>query len=92
MSERSEVIMQGRRVYDTDSFKPGDYGRHPADGTWYGCTPNGMLGNLSAHEVIEHEDGTITASPSILVTTSDSKGHDIVRWHGFLEHGVWREV
>ena len=79
--------MIGRRVRDTDRFAPGDYGRHPVDGHWMGCTPNGHLGNLSAHEVVEHEDGTITVSPSILV--SDDKGE---LWHGFLERGVWRKA
>ena len=84
--------MQGKRVYDTEAFLEGEYGKHPADGTWYACTPNGMLGNLSGHEVVEHENGTITVSPSILVTSPDSKGNEHVRWHGYLEHGIWREV
>ena len=76
---------QGRRVHDTDWFRPGEYGRHPQDGSWHACTPNGHLGNLSAHEVVEHEDGTITVSPSILV--SDDRGE---LWHGYLERGAWR--
>lgn len=80
--------MQGRRVYDTDLFKPGDYGRHPVSGTWYACSPAGHLGNLAAHDVVEHQDGTITVSPSILV--SDTKDNEL--WHGYLEQGVWREV
>jgi hypothetical protein len=80
----------GRRVYDTDAFAPGDYGRHPADGNWYACTPGGHLGNLSAHDVVEHEDGTITASPSILISVRDSKENRVELWHGYLERGVWR--
>ena len=51
---------------------------------WYAMTPNGHLGNLSAHEVEEHEDGTITVSPSIRV--SDHTGE---LYHGFLRRGVW---
>lgn len=83
--------MQGRRVYDTDSFAPGDYGRHPGDGNWYACAPNGHLGNLTAHDVTEHEDGTITVSPSILITTRDTeRKQDVELWHGYLERGVWR--
>jgi hypothetical protein len=66
---------------------PGDYGRARADGMWVCRTPNGRGGNLSGHEVIEHEDGTITVSPSILV--SSERGEE---WHGFLEHGIWRSV
>lgn len=82
--------MQGARVYDKDNFLPGEYGL--VGGYWHACTPNGLLGNLSGHEVVEYEDGTITVSPSILVTSHDSKGNEHVRWHGYLEHGVWREV
>ncbi len=77
--------MQGKRLYNMDGFKPGDYGL--LGGIWSACTPNGHLGNLKNHEVTEHEDGTITVSPSILV--GDDKGD---HWHGYLEHGIWREV
>lgn len=52
---------------------------------WSVCTPNGLFGNLGKHEVIEHDDGTITVSPSILVRGDEE-------WHGFLENGVWREA
>lgn len=78
-------------MYDTDRFEPGDYGRHPGDGRWYAKTPNGHLGNLSQHDVTEHEDGTITVSPSILVTLRDTeRRQDVELWHGYLERGVWR--
>jgi len=86
--------MQGRRVQPKDGdlwLKPGEYGIDPRDGSWYACTPNGHLGNLSAHQVAEHEDGTITVSPSILVTGYDETVKDKTVWHGYLEHGVWRE-
>lgn len=63
---------------------PGEYGL--INGHWYGCTPNGLLANLSRHTVTEHEDGTISVSPSILV-----EGGQTNAWHGYLEHGVWRE-
>ena len=52
--------------------------------TWMVRTPNGHLGNLGKHEVEEHEDGTITVSPSILV--SDHTGE---LYHGFLVRGEW---
>lgn len=53
---------------------------------WYARVPSGKhVANLGSHKITEHEDGTITASPSIL--TSDGKES----WHGFLERGVWRE-
>lgn len=82
--------MEGKRVYDQDNFQPGEYGL--VGGYWHACTPNGALGNLSRHEVTEHEDGSITVSPSILVSSLDSKGNAHEIWHGYLERGVWREV
>jgi hypothetical protein len=87
--------MQGiRRDNPNDELpKPGEYGKG-SDGKWYGCPPQyiegddlPLVGNLSAHQVVEHEDGTITVSPSILIRRHN--GHE---WHGFLEHGVWREA
>jgi hypothetical protein len=87
--------MQGKRVYgDAEGLylKLGEYGIDPRTGTWYACTPGGDMGNLAAHQVTEHEDGTITASPSILVTTGGPDGLERTLWHGYLERGVWREV
>lgn len=83
--------MIGRRYDFTDGLpEPGDYGRGGADGHWYCCVPNTdtLMGNLSKHTVVEHEDGTITVSPSILI----SSPHRGVEWHGYIEKGVWREV
>lgn len=91
--------MNGHRVMpdenghlDLCAFQPGDYGRATAEelqgrlaSSWMCRIPNGMLGNLSKHQVTEHEDGSITVSPSILVKGEKS-------WHGYLERGVWREV
>lgn len=58
-------------------------------GTWM-CgvpAPGFGVGNLTKHNITEHEDGTITVSPSILVETGDGR-----RWHGFLVAGVWRAL
>jgi len=91
--------VKGRRLATVDEFysdarRPGDYckvlpyspeneegiaGRE----TWYVCDPNGTVGRLDDHTVIEHGDGTITVSPSIL---DPSPGG----WHGLLERGEWR--
>lgn len=81
--------MKGKRLYPDQSFnihqcQPGDYYRD-ALGVWRGAAPNGLLVNLKAHEVEEHEDGTISVKPSILV----SLGEDGLTWHGFLKRGVW---
>lgn len=62
----------------------GQYGKD-RNGDWFGCPQEGFHANLSGHDVIEHEDGTITVSPSILVTGFDEQ------WHGYLEKGVWRK-
>ncbi len=43
------------------------------------------------HTVTEHEDGTISASPSILWGADYGMG-ERGAWHGYLERGVWREV
>lgn len=88
--------MQGKRVKDETSvheMNPGEYARTPEspgypNGYWTLRLPNGLHSriNPAVHQIIEHEDGTITISPSILVTGGD--GSEL--WHGYLEHGVWR--
>ena len=95
--------MQGRRVPDVEDphsthprLEPGDYRRTKRGGEWvWECRPPGdhpetVQGNLGKHDITEHDDGTITVSPSILIqTTWAGKPHE---WHGYLERGVWREV
>jgi hypothetical protein len=68
-------------------MQPGDYGKY--EGVWY-CRPpwKHALGNLAKHQVEEHEDGTITVSPSILIKC----GGDIGEWHGYLRKGVWDQL
>lgn len=85
--------MKGTRVDTLDEVfgengVNGGYFKGQSDGedVWFCRTPNGHLGTLSRHTVVEHEDSTITVSPSILV--SDGTGE---LWHGFLENGIWRE-
>jgi len=81
--------MKGKRVYlNSDRellLASGDYGKNSL-GSWQARPPRGHIGSLAEHNVIENEDGTITVSPSILVTCGDD------RWHGYLEKGIWREV
>lgn len=81
--------MRGQRFTDgafEGLMPPGGY-RRDERGVWVICCPNGLHGSLARHEVVEHEDGTITASPSILVTLA----HRGLSYHGYLERGVWRE-
>lgn len=89
--------MQGKRILPDLSHEdhfpllnPGEYRKH--GGIWYGQPPlpwqhTGC--NLAAHQVTEHADGTITVSPSILISCGRSEGN--AQWHGYLERGVWRE-
>lgn len=88
--------MQGTRLHKIEGEQdfvyrmwkvPGAYGTPDSGKSWFCTTPNGMLGNISGHQVTEHADGTITVSPSIL-TQSQHKGKT---WHGYLEKGIWRE-
>lgn len=80
--------MQGRRVYPNAEghlgLAEGDYGLDP-DAGWMVRPPGCHAGGINKHTVTEHEDGTITVSPSILL--DDGR----VKWHGYLERGVWRE-
>lgn len=88
--------MQGRRIecpfaagggLVADWPVAGDYWKHPDPACgWQAMTPNGHMAGLVKHDVVEHEDGTITVSPSILVSNGSGP-----LWHGFLERGVWRE-
>lgn len=89
--------MIGRRVYDVEphKFEPGDYGWWVQGGHWVAETPNGHGANLSGHKVVEHDDKTITVSPSVAVGSSRwdaTKGKMVPFevYHGFLERGVWR--
>lgn len=84
---------QGTRVEHIEDLwpheeHPGYYCPVTIDGkrSFYCVTPNGHGGNLAAHDVTEHEDGTITVSPSILVS-NPQQGE---LFHGYLEGGVWR--
>lgn len=92
--------MMGRRVKpDAEGWlsplEPGDYGRatapeladHPRLLWWQVCAPDGCQGSLSPeiHQILEHEDGTITVTPSLDM----SKWRNGTGYHGFLKHGEW---
>jgi hypothetical protein len=83
--------MVGKRIDRPDGsrFAPGEYGKD-SRGAFLVCPPGEenrmMIGDLSKHDIIEHEDGTITVSPSILLGCGSRS------WHGYLDRGVWRTV
>jgi hypothetical protein len=70
--------------FDSLNMKPGDYVKLHGGKIWCCVAPNGDAGSLRTHTIVEHEDGSITVSPSIQMQTGQ-------RWHGYLERGVWRE-
>ena len=79
--------MKGPRVYLNEAgellLKEGEYGKD-SRGVFLCRPPGNHTGSLERHNVIEHEDGTITVTPSILIDDGRNK------WHGYLERGVWR--
>lgn len=98
--------MNGRRVYAGEDghlrLAPGDYGQDNR-GVWQARPPamvidgapsreHPLSGSLEQHEVTEHEDGTITVSPSILISYPWGDPPREIEWHGYLERGVWRQA
>ncbi len=81
----------GRRVYINDEghlpLAEGDYGKDHM-GTWFVRPPGQHAGGIPEHDVEEHDDGTITVTPSIV--QCDYDGREL--WHGWLRAGVWTEV
>jgi hypothetical protein len=51
---------------------------------WWLYLPLCGIGRLSNHQVEEHQDGTITANPSIKMT-----GHHYRVRHGYVKRSVW---
>jgi hypothetical protein len=62
-----------------------------AEDVWYIYFPRHGAGSLRLHSVTENPDRTITVTPSILSTSTDSEGNKKTR-HGYLTAGKWREV
>jgi hypothetical protein len=75
------------RVYPDDTgsltLLPGDYGKDGL-GRWWARPPieAGHAAMLDEHEITEHDDGTISVSPSIVQEE---------KYHGFLKKGVWSD-
>lgn len=73
--------------------KPARYGRATAErvrdsraGWWEVTTPDGHVGSLNpeVHKIEEHDDGTITVSPSLDMSKRHPGG-----WHGYLRRGIF---
>lgn len=83
--------MQGHRRPDgtePHELKPGEHALASADArvVWL-CNPDGQLGHVQAPPwtITVEADSTVTVSPSIWWDKPTG-------WHGYLEHGVWRQV
>lgn len=77
--ERYEILMR---------LEEGGYAK-ASDGEWFVRPPGTRMGaSIVNHDVVEHDNETITVSPSIAYSTPDRDDY----WHGYLEHGVWRQV
>lgn len=88
-SEGSGV--QARRTEKTARiFDPAEirYGKDKY-GYWWISFPDIGVGGLRNHKIEEHEDGTITVSPSIRI--SGHKDGKPMERHGFLVRGRWHE-
>lgn len=62
---------------------------YPTQYGWKFYHPKVGLGSLEEHEVVEHKDGTITVSPSILMMVT--KRGKKVQIHGYLKRGKWED-
>jgi len=76
------MIKKGRRVYPDQrgllSLAEGDYGFDPIANEWFARPPGQSMCSLAGYEILEEENGTITVSPSILLTNEgDAKTRDI---------------
>lgn len=76
--------------------QPATYGKAIANrvkdtrvGWWQVTAPDGSMGGLNpdVHRIVEHNDGTITVTPSIDFSKRRAGG-----WHGWLTHGVFQSV
>lgn len=70
------TLLGKRRDRLDDSIpEPGEYGKGK-DGHWQCCPPGtDLIGNLAGQHVVEHEDGAITVSPSILISAPHKQPH-----------------
>ena len=95
----------GWDAWDRGHCAPGSYMKvttRTGNVMWFITDPSGAPGTIvkKHHTVEEHDDGTITVSPSL---DHQRAGYDhesfaamipadCFGWRGWLEHGVWRSV
>ena len=83
------------RILDRETGEPKVVTEYPSNLTgehWMCLAPGHMFGNLLAHTVRSHDDGTVSVRPgdgssnSILIGEGRT---DRPSWHGYIEHNVW---
>jgi len=105
MSAGQETV--GRRAeHKSDcrlsEVEPGEYWKDE-NGHWWVAAPVpkydsiALFDEISTWKITEHEDGTITVTPSIFwgmggYPNSPPEWAAAHTWHGYLTRGVWREV
>lgn len=85
--------------FDEPPPAEGGWHRHEGTGEWWVCPPGRHWARIPNHQVVEHDDDTITVSPSIFYNQGaderwggDQPMPEAARpWHGYLERGVFRE-
>lgn len=96
--------MIGRRIFpDAEgcfpALQPGDY-MLAKRATPYEAAlllywpPGAELGPWRAHpdkKITEHDDGTLSVTPSILCVYAKLEPGRPGSWHGFLDKGIWRK-
>ena len=87
MSKLKAKRIKGFSEIETDKIC---YFKSKETGHWMLYHPDSGLGDLDNHDVTEHEDGTISVKPSILISTKN-RGEN-VSVHGYLKSGVWVKV
>lgn len=75
------IVLTGRAFY---AKVPDDHQYRRAGISW--IVGYGYVGSLrqDTHTVTEHEDGTISVTPSLIIDGANGE-----RWHGFLNNGVF---
>lgn len=88
-----------QRWWNNSGMQDPKFNQNLTGTVWSYKDPNGKYGMMSIHTVREEADGTISVRPgdgssnSILNTWEVIDRPDLTQtWHGYIEHGVWKEV
>jgi hypothetical protein len=87
--KENNKITQGTRLNDNvTKLERGEYSKQ-SNGTWFLCLPTGIHATINNEiwKITEHENNTITVTPSINTTSHNPE----YNWHGYLENGIFRE-